>query len=405
LSNTPDTDVPALHLGSLSGSGAAIRTIKYLRGAERDGRTAIIDFGDCHPIYPNGAAPVASILHLFRDRGLSIELRNLQGFAQYVHIDEPWLATPSNLSRASACWNVVWRYDHGDQVFVLAKSLIEDIIERIEFGRGVLEALSWCLYEVLDNVLIHAHSANGGFAMVQYLKATKRLAVSIADTGIGIHRSFFEGKGGFRPPTAADALELAVRQWTSSTGEKRGNGLFGLSQVVQSNDGTLDLSSGRAILHRAKTNQYTSQVSQGDTLVIDADHHCTIVDFQLSIGNPIDISSLLGGAFIYNHEIEPLMNDNGAVVVKIADYATKVATRDGAIGLRVRLFNYLGEGAPHVSLDFTGVGIISSSFADETIGMLAQHYGLAEFRRLFSFQNVSDVNKVLLDRAIAARTS
>ena len=97
------------------------------------------------------------------------------------------------------------------------------------------------------------------------------------------------------------------------------------------------------------------------------------------------------------------MDDDGVVVVPMRDYATKVATRDGAVALKVRLLNYLAEGAEKVSLDFTGVGVISSSFADETVGRLVEHFGVAGFFNRFSFRGLSLLNQALIDRAVEAR--
>ncbi|MGH3026161.1 MAG: STAS-like domain-containing protein, partial [Gaiellaceae bacterium] len=90
-------------------------------------------------------------------------------------------------------------------------------------------------------------------------------------------------------------------------------------------------------------------------------------------------------------------------VVPMSEYSEKVATREGAMALRVRLLNYLAEGAERIALDFAGVGLISSSFADETIGRLVEHFGITEFRKLFSLRNASPTHQVLVDRAIEAR--
>jgi hypothetical protein len=391
-----------LRLTRLSGNAPVVRVIRYLRRSEAQGKRAVaFDFDGCQGIYPNAVAPVAAVVDLFRQRGLDVKFMNVPPALHRVSLDHPVEATKANLRQQPAHWNTVWRYSDGDQVFALAKSLIEDLIERIEFGPGVLEALSWCLYEILDNVLQHARIGTG-YIMLQYMPGARRLAVCIADAGIGVHKSFIEG-GHYQPILAKDALELAVAQWTSSTGEPRGNGLYGLAEVVGQNIGTLDLRSGRALLHRSRTQRYSIQLDPAEQLFIDADHYCTAVDFQLSVQNPVHISEVLGGAHFYNHEIEPLMDDEGMVVVPISEYASKVATRDGAIALKVRLLNYLAEGAPHVTLDFTGVGVISSSFADETIGRLVEHFGIAGFFERFSFRSVSDINQSLIDRAIQAR--
>ena len=397
--------IPTLSFRRLSGHGPAARTIKFVEARKSAGYSGRItlDFRDCESIYANGAAPLAAVIDHYREGGISFEFRNMPSFLRNTGISNPRSASNDNLRRARERWNTVWQYDDSDQVFALAKWLIEDLIERLTFGPGLLEALSWCLYEILDNVLLHARSRHG-FLMLQYMPGARRLAVTIADSGVGIHRSFVEGKGPYRPVTASDALDLSIKQWTSSTGERRGNGLFGLAEVVRTNVGTLDLRSGRAALHASGTQLLSMQLPSGDQLVIDSDHHCTVVDFQLTVANPVSIAKVLGSEPAYNFELDPLRDDAGVVVVAISEYATKVATREGAMALRVRLLNYFAEGAEHIALDFLGVGLISSSFADETIGRLVEHYGLQEFARVFSFRNLSEVNRSLVDRAIIARS-
>ena len=274
-----------LRVRRLSGHRPAATLISFLRATERAGLgTVSLDFENCSSVYPNGAAPSAAIIDLFRRRGLDIRCLNTPSLISRIGLAQPVIATKSNLRRQNNHWNTIWKYNDGDQIFALSEALIQDLIERIEFGPGVLEALSWCLYEILDNVLQHAQ-LEPGFIMLQYLQATRRLAVCISDAGLGIHRSFVQ-RGHYRPPLAKDALELAVSEWTSSTGERRGNGLYGLAEVVQSNDGTLDLRSGRGLLHRSGALRFSEQVNASDELFIDADHYCTVVDFHSACSTP-----------------------------------------------------------------------------------------------------------------------
>jgi len=67
--------------------------------------------------------------------------------------------------------------------------------------------------------------------------------------------------------------------------------------------------------------------------------------------------------------------------------------------------NYLSEGAPSLLLDFDGVDMVSSSFADETIGKLAEKFGPVGFFQRFRLVNMSPTVQGLLDRAIGLRLS
>jgi hypothetical protein len=56
-------------------------------------------------------------------------------------------------------------------------------------------------------------------------------------------------------------------------------------------------------------------------------------------------------------------------------------------------------------LDFKDVSMVSSSFADETIGKRAARFGAIEFAQRFRLVNMTDRVQALLDRAIAIRLS
>jgi hypothetical protein len=56
-----------------------------------------------------------------------------------------------------------------------------------------------------------------------------------------------------------------------------------------------------------------------------------------------------------------------------------------------------------IVLDFSGIGVISSSFADEVFGMLFAELGPMRFMTTFSFHNASPTVVGLIDRAIALR--
>lgn len=53
---------------------------------------------------------------------------------------------------------------------------------------SVLQALSYCFYEVLDNVLTHSEKICGTVLM-RYLPDANRIQILVADDGIGVMKS------------------------------------------------------------------------------------------------------------------------------------------------------------------------------------------------------------------------
>ncbi|MEH1847777.1 MAG: STAS-like domain-containing protein [Nostoc sp.] len=65
--------------------------------------------------------------------------------------------------------------------------------------------------------------------------------------------------------------------------------------------------------------------------------------------------------------------------------------------------NVINEGASKVILDFSGIAVIASSFADEFIGKLVVQYGFFGFQRLISLKGMNETVQGILHRSVAQR--
>lgn len=92
----------------------------------------------------------------------------------------------------------------------MTHAYMDTIRRRVVCKPGVLEALEWCLYEVLDNVMQHAESGHG-FVMMQLHPQSHRLAFAVADAGQGVQRSLAMSDI-YKPTTAFDALTMAIEE-------------------------------------------------------------------------------------------------------------------------------------------------------------------------------------------------
>jgi anti-anti-sigma regulatory factor len=401
MNDSPEVIKHDLH--RLAGRADVVEVIDVLRKA-RASRVDKVDFDvrNIGSIYPNGAVPAAAIVDKFRADGLQVAFTNItsDSYFEHVRVRNPMLATEANLNEPGSRLNVVWAYTE-DSVVRLADCVIEELAERIEFGSGALHSINWCLFEVLDNVFQHS-GCDVGFFMAQIHKINKHLTFCVADAGIGVHKSFYKG-GKYRPPTAFDALTLSVRQGVSSTGDKRGNGLFGLKGLIEVSGGQLNMWSGRGSLRISPSGIEGRNIAAAD-LVINSDHHCTILDFTLDVSRTIDLSEILGVP-VADMRLEAIEDNRGTYVIPLIEHAQGTGTRAAAERLRNYLVNFLNEGAPNLVLDFSGVSMVSSSFADETIGKLAEKFGPIGFSQRFLLVNMDPQIQMLLDRAIALRIS
>ena len=110
---------------------------------------------------------------------------------------------------------------------------------------SVLQALSYCFYEVLDNVLTHSEKICGTVLM-RYLPDMNRIQILVADDGIGVLKSLK-----INPQYADISEEDAVRTciWDGVTdGKGMGFGLYSTSRLIQNVGITLEIHSGNSML-------------------------------------------------------------------------------------------------------------------------------------------------------------
>lgn len=111
------------------------------------------------------------------------------------------------------------------------KDVISAMTSHFDIEVSVLQALSYCLYEMMDNVQIHSGKPLGT-AMTYYDKAQKTLSILIADDGKGIRASLSENEK-YKDITEADALKMCLEDKITD-GKGLGFGLYTTSRLVDS---------------------------------------------------------------------------------------------------------------------------------------------------------------------------
>jgi len=127
------------------------------------------------------------------------------------------------------------------------------------------------------------------------------------------------------------------------------------------------------------------------------------VDFQLDTSTPIDLSKALGGHQPVNLILESHETEQGDHLVEVLDHAKGTGTRMAAQSLRNYVANLISQGASQVTLDFHGIGVISSSFADELVGKLIIKYGFYNYQNLIRLKGMSEIVQTILHRSVAQR--
>ena len=367
----------------------AVRTTGHLR----------IDMSNANPIFPNGAVPWVVGQRYFQELGLRVTYDGLSENARKMGVASPTSA--ADLKSGQAVLNRVWVYRNETEGMRLATAFVDALEEKIQFGPGTSHSLNWCLWEVMDNVFQHS-KASEGVAMVQLHYKSKHCAIAVADGGIGIHRSFKEG-GVYGVPDAYQAIQKAIQERVTSKTKNAGNGLYGLMRVVGAAGGELSIHSGRGrLLYRDHRLSGDSDTSVGALLDLE-NHHGTAVDWQFDTKKPVRLEDQLGLKESPDLRLESLEDDTGRVVLRVVDFEEGLGSRRSAEMVRTRLMNVFAQGAVRITLDFSDVTLVSSSFADEVLGKLALRMGILQFMGKFELINMSELVRSLIDRAIQHR--
>lgn len=365
----------------------------------------ILDLSHLDDVYPNGAVPFAAALAFLRDNtDRSITVRVPED-SRLQCIENPLTVDRFDREGGDTLTHSVWRYDTEADAQKLTDMYMEALTEQVQCEEGVIDSINWCLYEVMDNVFSHSH-AGAGYVMMQLHRLERRCVIAVADTGIGIPRSLAETRAApievlTEPSTA---IEFALKQGaTSKGGAHQGNGLYGLRRAVEINGGTLNVTSGWG-RWALKSGQIQLSTDRRRALPDRENHQSTLVDWQLDCSRKVRIDEALGSSRPMNDLVEKLEDDEGIYRVFVSELEESLGSRKHGTEIRTRLENYLkAAGAQVIVLDFKGVGVVSSSFADEVLGKLAEGMGELEYRRRVFVDNASNTNRRLIERAISLR--
>lgn len=154
-------------------------------------------------------------------------------------------------------------------IFAVYKRLQIVLRDIPDIELSVLQALAYCFYEVMDNVLIHSGKPCGTVLM-EYLPRTRRIKILVADDGIGIQASLSENPR-YTDISEEDALQNCIKDKVTS-GNGMGFGLYSTARLVKNAGTTLLIHSGKHSLHY-----------ENDEILInnEASWHGTLVFFEL----------------------------------------------------------------------------------------------------------------------------
>ena len=271
------------------------------------------------------------------------------------------------------------------------------MLRELSVDRTSVAAVEWSLGEIMDNVISHAESPVGGFVQATTFRESNRVEFIVADAGIGIPKSMNIMRD-------ENALMQAIAEGaTRDQLRNAGNGLFGSYRVAAlSAGGQFEINSGHGHLY------YDRKLESVQSKRRARPYAGTAIRCGIGLGNP----DLLQDALKFHGEVHHpahdvverrFEDDTGGIVFNVKSEARgDIGSRHGGRRIRQVIENLLRDQAT-VSIDFNGVGVISSSFADEVFGRLFVSLGPRGFMRRIEIVNAAPTVEGLIDRAIFQR--
>ena len=376
---------------------------------ERGYQDIILDLSLCQRAFPNGVLPVIAGVDALRRDGIDVyvilpaneDLHRLFANTNWAHLLEPESYSESTTVHPRHA--PARRFRDAEQQHTLVGEALEVLLGGItSLQRDDLGALEWSMNEITDNVLTHADCDLGGILQVSTFENAGKVAVGVTDSGRGILESLRESHRELTDDADAiyKALEAGV---TRHSDIGQGNGMAGALRIAMMSGGSIEITSGRAqVLYR---NDQSTPFRRSPRQTF----HGTFVYFDIDLDTRFDLSEALdfgGGPHRPVDVVEALYetDDGRALNLRLRDEEVGFGSRMAGRQIRTKALNLLNaEPDKPLLLDWAGVPLISSSFADELVGKLFATLGPLTFSLRVRNTGMRPVVHGLIDKAIMQR--
>jgi anti-anti-sigma regulatory factor/anti-sigma regulatory factor (Ser/Thr protein kinase) len=368
-----------------------------------------IDFSNVTKAYPNGMLPIIATVQKLGVENIKIYIKlpnNDNTRRLFRAVNWAYYLSPSQFEKSESTHDrhlIATNFKTAIEQKKAVDDLMEVILRNMELPRDIISGLEWSINELTDNVLNHSQSNIGGFVQATTYPSEGIIAFAVADSGRGILNSLKEGYPTLRTDIQAmgEAIKLGV---TRNPKDGQGNGLAGSLKVTNMSGGSFELTSGTGKLI------ITEQETQSQTRTNLQHYEGTLVCGQLKNKQDFSVSKAL--VFLNGNEYTPVdfieiryeMEDKDCLHLKMKEETTGFGTRHSGSQIRTKIVNLMNaEPTYPIIIDWEGVPVISSSFADEVIGKLFLRLGAMTFSSKIRNVNMEALICGLLDKAVAQR--
>lgn len=191
-----------------------------------------------------------------------------------------------------------------DTIYSTYKDIVSVLSNNPNIELSILQGLSYCFYELLDNVLTHSKK-ECGTVLLQYQASSNRIQILVADDGIGIRKSLSENPI-YKDITEKEALLLCIKD-NVTDGKGMGFGLYSTLRLVENAGITMKVASENHILSfdGKKTEINTIPFWQGTVVYFELYSNKEIRPNEI-LENRADCESQYNDEFINEDELNKL---------------------------------------------------------------------------------------------------
>ena len=267
------------------------------------------------------------------------------------------------------------------------QQVLQTLTSHFEIEVSVLQALSYCFYEIIDNVHIHSGKPLGT-AITHFDAVNEVLRILVADDGIGIRKSLAENEK-FRDITEAEAIRMCIED-SVTDGKGMGFGLYATSRLMKDVGLQFILHSGNhKLIHKGDSTEVIENGYWQGTIVYMEITTSKEIDPNEVVDHRTDADVQYNETFVETEELETLWkNGKSTAEFKFSQFATDFGTREMGAKIREQLRPLFTEDS-RIALDFTGVNVVSNSFADECIAKLLLEMPLEVLKQHITFRGLN----------------
>jgi anti-sigma regulatory factor (Ser/Thr protein kinase) len=375
----------------------------------------VLDFRATTRAYADAIVPIICLVEHRRRRGNSfkvllpdsVTLRQLflnANWAHFLDAEHPKvdMSHPQHLA--------LRRYTTHTEQQDAVNAALDVAMRNMDLRRDVISALEWSLNEITDNVLNHSQAEHGGLVQVSTFRDEHKIKFFVGDGGRGVPAAMREAFPDLR--NDVQALEEAMKRGVTSIPDSgQGNGLAGSLRIATYAEGSFKISSGKgqiAVFRDARSGEYRPKKARfpgemrfpGTLVMVELQ---TDADFAIEEALALDGTPRVPTADIVDTQYTGAGDD---LVLQIKDESIGFGTRHAGVELRTKCRNLLNaDPEKRLVLDWCGVPVISSSFADEALGKLFIELGPMEFSTRLRNVGAEPLVRSLIDRAIMQRVA